>query len=60
VDPPFSGSEVTFSRNRGRPPHITVPQAKKFSLSVAKGDSRTGEMVAGAARQLLSAVLPGR
>jgi pyruvate dehydrogenase (quinone) len=42
------------------PPHITLEQAKKFSLSVAKGDSRTGEMVAGAARQLLSAVLPGR
>jgi pyruvate dehydrogenase (quinone) len=41
------------------PPHITLEQAKKFSLSVAKGDSRTGEMVAGAARQLLSAVLPG-
>jgi pyruvate dehydrogenase (quinone) len=42
------------------PPHITLEQAKKFSLSAAKGDSRTGEMVAGAARQLLSAVLPGR
>jgi pyruvate dehydrogenase (quinone) len=41
------------------PPHITLEQAKKFSLSAAKGDSRTGEMVAGATRQLLSGV-PGR
>jgi hypothetical protein len=40
------------------PPHITLDQAKKFSQSLAKGDSHTGEMVAGAARQLLSAILP--
>jgi pyruvate dehydrogenase (quinone) len=42
------------------PPHITLDQAKKFSQSVAKGDSRAGAAVAGAARQLLSAVLPER
>jgi thiamine pyrophosphate-dependent acetolactate synthase large subunit-like protein len=40
------------------PPHITLDQAKIFSQSLAKGDSRTGEIVAGAARQLLSAILP--
>ena len=40
------------------PPHITLDQAKKFSQSLAKGEPRTGEMVAGAARQLLSAILP--
>jgi pyruvate dehydrogenase (quinone) len=42
------------------PPHITLDHAKKFSQSLTKGDSRAGEMVAGAARQLLSAVLPER
>jgi pyruvate dehydrogenase (quinone) len=42
------------------PPHITLDHAKKFSQSVAKGDSCAGAAVAGAARQLLSAVLPER
>jgi pyruvate dehydrogenase (quinone) len=42
------------------PPHITLDQARKFSQSLAKGDSSASEMVAGAARQVLSAVLPSR
>ena len=40
------------------PPHITLDQAKKFSQSLAKGDSSAREVVAGAARQLLSGILP--
>ena len=42
------------------PPHITLDQAKKFSMSLTKGDSSAGNAVAGAARQLLGAILPGR
>jgi pyruvate dehydrogenase (quinone) len=42
------------------PPHITLDQAKKFSQSLVKGDSRAGKIVTGAARQLLGAVLPDR
>jgi len=40
------------------PPHITLDQAKKFSMSLAKGESSAGNAVAGAARQLFSAILP--
>jgi hypothetical protein len=40
------------------PPHITLDQAKKFSMSVTRGDSNAGSAVAGAARQLLGAILP--
>lgn len=40
------------------PPHITFDQAKKFSHALIKGDPREGSVVGGAARQLLSAVLP--
>jgi pyruvate dehydrogenase (quinone) len=42
------------------PPHITLDQAKKFSMSLTKGNSSAGNAVAGAARQLLGAILPGR
>ena len=41
------------------PPHITLDQAKKLSLSLGQGDAHAGRAVVGAARQLLSAVLPG-
>jgi pyruvate dehydrogenase (quinone) len=40
------------------PPHITLDQAKKFSQSLAKGDPSAGSALAGAALQLLSAILP--
>jgi pyruvate dehydrogenase (quinone) len=40
------------------PPHITLEQARKFSQSLAKGDPGARNAVAGAARQLLSAILP--
>ena len=40
------------------PPHISLDQAKKFSQSIAKGDPRAASALTGAARQLLSAVLP--
>lgn len=42
------------------PPHITFDQASKFSRSLTKGDSGAAQMVAGAAQQLLSSVLPDR
>jgi pyruvate dehydrogenase (quinone) len=42
------------------PPHMTLDQAKKFSQSLRKGDAHAGRVVVGAARQLLSAVLPDR
>ena len=42
------------------PPHITLDQAKKFSMSLTKGDLSVGSAVAGAARQLLGAILPAR
>jgi pyruvate dehydrogenase (quinone) len=42
------------------PPHITLDQARKFSMSLMKGDSSAGSAVAGAARQLLGAILPDR
>jgi pyruvate dehydrogenase (quinone) len=41
------------------PPHITLEQAKKFSETLIKGDPRQGSVVKGAARQLLSSILPG-
>jgi pyruvate dehydrogenase (quinone) len=40
------------------PPHITFDQAKKFSQALVKGDPHEGSVVKGAARQLLSAILP--
>jgi hypothetical protein len=39
---------------------MTLDQAKKFSQSLRKGDAHAGRVVVGAARQLLSAVLPDR
>ena len=40
------------------PPHISFEQAKTFASTVLKGDPDEAGMLAGAARQLLSAVLP--
>jgi pyruvate dehydrogenase (quinone) len=57
--PVVLGAE-TYPEARPLPPHIILEQTKKLSLGEAKGGYHTAEMVAGAARQLLSAVLPGR
>ena len=40
------------------PPHITFDQAVKFSKAMAKGDPDEGNMILGAARQLVGALLP--
>ncbi len=40
------------------PPHITFKQAKNFMSALVKGDEHEGRMIAGAARQLLGAILP--
>lgn len=42
------------------PPHITLQQAKNFSLALAKGDPDEAGVIKGAARQLLETILPGR
>jgi pyruvate dehydrogenase (quinone) len=42
------------------PPHITLQQAKNFSLAVAKGDPNEAGMIRGAARQVLETILPGK
>jgi pyruvate dehydrogenase (quinone) len=41
------------------PPHITMTQAKAFAKSLLKGDPDEGGILAGTARQVLGAVLPG-
>ena len=41
------------------PPHITFDEAVKLSKAVAKGDPDEGNMIIGAARQLVSALAPG-
>jgi pyruvate dehydrogenase (quinone) len=41
------------------PPHITLDQAKKFTSALAKGDPDEGNVIVGAARQLVGALLPG-
>ena len=40
------------------PPHITFDEAVKLSKTVAKGDPDEGNMILGAARQLVGALLP--
>ncbi|WP_370191618.1 thiamine pyrophosphate-requiring protein [Bradyrhizobium elkanii] len=42
------------------PPHITLQQAKNFSLALLKGDPNEGGVIRGAARQVLESILPGR
>jgi len=42
------------------PPHITLQQAKNFSIVLAKGDPDEVGMIKGAARQVLEKILPGK
>jgi pyruvate dehydrogenase (quinone) len=42
------------------PPHITLDQAQKFTSTMLKGDPEEGSMIAGAARQAIDSLLPGR
>lgn len=41
------------------PSHITFEQARSFMSTIIKGDPQEGSMLAGAARQILSNILPG-
>ena len=41
------------------PPHITLQQAKNFSLALMKGDPNASGVIKGAARQVLEKILPG-
>jgi len=41
------------------PSHITFEQARHFMGAIAHGDPNEGSMLAGVARQVLSAILPG-
>jgi pyruvate dehydrogenase (quinone) len=41
------------------PSHITLEQAKSFMGTIVKGDPSEGSMLAGVAKQVLSAILPG-
>jgi pyruvate dehydrogenase (quinone) len=41
------------------PPHITLAQAKAFASTLMKGDPNEGHILLDAAKQVLSAVLPG-
>jgi pyruvate dehydrogenase (quinone) len=41
------------------PPHITLAEAKSFAMTLMKGDPDEAATIGGAAKQLLSAVLPG-
>ena len=42
------------------PPHITLQQAKNFSLALLKGDPNESSVIKGAARQVLETILPGK
>ena len=42
------------------PPHITLQQAKNFSIALAKGDPDEVGVISGAARQVLETILPGK
>lgn len=42
------------------PPHITLQQAKNFSLALLKDDPNESGMIKGAARQVLETILPGK
>ena len=42
------------------PPHITLQQAKNFSIALAKGDPNEVGVIRGAARQVLETILPGK
>lgn len=40
------------------PPHITLTQAKHFASTVVHGDPQEGSVIVGAAKKLLSSILP--
>ena len=42
------------------PPHITLQQARNFSIALAKGDPDEVGVIRGAARQVLETILPGK
>jgi pyruvate dehydrogenase (quinone) len=42
------------------PPHITLQQARNFSLALAKGDPNEAGVIKGAARQVLETILPAK
>jgi pyruvate dehydrogenase (quinone) len=42
------------------PPHITLQQAKNFSIALAKGDPDEVGVIRGTARQVLESILPGK
>jgi pyruvate dehydrogenase (quinone) len=42
------------------PPHITLQQAKNFSVALAKGDPDEVGLIRGAARQVLESILPDK
>jgi pyruvate dehydrogenase (quinone) len=42
------------------PPHITLQQAKNFSIALVKGDPDEVGMIRGAARQVLETILPDK
>ncbi|MFL6835752.1 MAG: thiamine pyrophosphate-requiring protein [Bradyrhizobium sp.] len=42
------------------PPHITLQQAKTFSIALAKGDPDEVGVIRGTARQVLETILPGK
>ncbi|WFU79347.1 thiamine pyrophosphate-requiring protein [Bradyrhizobium sp. CIAT3101] len=42
------------------PPHITLQQAKNFSVALMKGDPNESGVIKGAARQVLEKILPGK
>ena len=41
------------------PPHITLTQAKHFMSTLLHGDPQEGSVIVGAAKELLSSILPG-
>lgn len=42
------------------PPHITLQQAKNFTLALMKGDPNESGMIKGAARQVFESIMPGK
>jgi pyruvate dehydrogenase (quinone) len=42
------------------PPHITFDEAKKMAQATFKGDPDEANMIVGAARQLVGALMPGK
>jgi pyruvate dehydrogenase (quinone) len=42
------------------PPHITLQQARNFTMALMKGDPNESGMIKGTARQLLESILPGQ